>query len=138
MGVTPTVGPFLLPDLLPRLRRAYPALRLYLVEDLTVRLVEELYAGRLDIVLLALPYDCGNLERRALFRDAFKVALPDGPSARGREGDRPRTSAVRRIAPPQGRALSVRARARRLPIGRQAAARLRGGYQSPHPGADGG
>jgi LysR family transcriptional regulator, hydrogen peroxide-inducible genes activator len=79
MGLIATVGPFLMPDVLPRLRRAYPAFRLYLVEDLTARLVEELRAGRLDIVLLALPFeDCRNLETRALFQDAFKVALPNG------------------------------------------------------------
>ena len=78
MGVIPTVGPFLLPEVLPPLRRAYPALRLYLIEDLTARLVEELRAGRLDVVLLALPYeDCRNLETRALFDDPFKVALPN-------------------------------------------------------------
>jgi LysR family transcriptional regulator, hydrogen peroxide-inducible genes activator len=76
MGVIPTVGPFLLPDILPSLRRAYPALRLYLTEDRTARLVEELHAGRLDIVLLALPCDCGNVERRVLFQDPFKVAMP--------------------------------------------------------------
>jgi LysR family hydrogen peroxide-inducible transcriptional activator len=40
----------LLPEVLPPLRRAYPALRLYLIEDLTARLVEELRAGRLDVV----------------------------------------------------------------------------------------
>jgi LysR family hydrogen peroxide-inducible transcriptional activator len=79
MGVIATVGPFLLPEILPRLRRAYPALRLYLVEDLTARLVEELRAGKLDIVLLALPFeDCRNLETRALFQDPFKAALPNG------------------------------------------------------------
>jgi LysR family hydrogen peroxide-inducible transcriptional activator len=89
MGVIATVGPFLLPDILPRLRRAYPALRLYLVEDLTARLVEELRAGRLDIVLLALPYeDSRNLETRALFQDPFKVALPNGhPLAAGKTVD---------------------------------------------------
>ena len=81
MGVIPTVGPFLLPEILPQLRRAYPALRLYLVEDLTARLVEELRAGRLDIVLLALPHeDCRNLETRVLFEDPFKVALAQGHS----------------------------------------------------------
>src|SRR6516165_4505247 len=85
MGVIATVGPFLLPDILPRLRRAYPALRRYLVEDLTARLVQELRAGKLDIVLLALPFeDCGNLETRALIQDPFKVALPHGhPLAAG-------------------------------------------------------
>ena len=89
MGVIATVGPFLLPDVLPRLRRAYPALRLYLVEDLTARLVEGLRAGKLDIVLLALPFeDYRNLETRALFQDPFKVALPHGhPLAAGRAVD---------------------------------------------------
>ena len=85
MGVVPTIGPFLLPNILPRLRRAYPALRLYLVEDLTARLADELHAGRLDIVLLALPYDCGNVEVRVLFRDPFKVALPHGHPLAGRK-----------------------------------------------------
>ena len=94
MGVIETVGPFLLPDVLPRLRRGYPALRLYLVEDLTARLVEELRSGMLDIVLLALPNeDCRNLETRALFQDPFKVALPTGASACGRQGGRHRTTA---------------------------------------------
>jgi LysR family transcriptional regulator, hydrogen peroxide-inducible genes activator len=89
MGVIATVAPFLLPDVLPRLRRAYPALRLYLVEDLTARLVEELQAGKLDIILLALPYeDCRNLETRVLFQDPFKVALPNGhPLAAGKAVD---------------------------------------------------
>ena len=77
VGVIPTVGPFLLPEVLSRLRRAYPALRLYLVEDLTARLVEDLHGGRLDIVLRALPHDdCKNLETLVLFRDSFAVALP--------------------------------------------------------------
>src|SRR5260370_5899487 len=88
MGVISTVGPFLLPKILPRLRRAYPALKLYLVEDLTARLIEGLHAGRLDVVLLALPYDCGNSERRVLFRDPFKVALPRShPLADGKAVD---------------------------------------------------
>jgi LysR family transcriptional regulator, hydrogen peroxide-inducible genes activator len=77
MGVIPTVGPFLLPDVLPHLRRIYPDLRLYLTEDLTVRLVEDLRAGRLDVVLLALPdEECKTLEVRVLFQDPFKFALP--------------------------------------------------------------
>ena len=79
MGVIATVGPFLLPEVLPRLRRAYPALKLYLVEDLTARLVDELRAGRLDIVLLALPHEDGrDLETRGLFQDSFKFAVPKG------------------------------------------------------------
>src|SRR5215831_1084820 len=56
MGTVPTVGPYLLPRVLPGLRDAYGRLKLYLVEDLTERLLESLHQGQLDIVLLALPY----------------------------------------------------------------------------------
>ena len=76
MGTIPTVGPFLLPRVLPSLRRAYSRLRLYLVEDLTERLVESLHRGELDMVLLALPYDCGAVETVILFEDPFVVGLP--------------------------------------------------------------
>jgi LysR family hydrogen peroxide-inducible transcriptional activator len=78
MGVIPTIGPYLLPRLLPELRRAYIQLKLYLVEDLTARLIEALHEGKLDVVLLALPYDCGAVETSILFEDRFIVALPKG------------------------------------------------------------
>lgn len=84
MGVIPTIGPYLLPSVLPGLRRAHPRLQLYLTEDLTARLVEQLHAGKLDIVLLALPYEGGNVESQDLFKDRFVVALqPSHPLAAG-------------------------------------------------------
>lgn len=73
LGVIPTIGPFLLPRILPRLRRAYPQLRLYLTEDMTDRLLEALHAGRLDAALLALPYDCGPAEMKVLWDDPFSL-----------------------------------------------------------------
>ncbi len=76
MGVIPTIGPFLLPRVLPQLRKAYPKLRLFLTEDLTERLVEQLHAGKLDVLLVALPYACGNVESVTLFEDRFSVACP--------------------------------------------------------------
>jgi LysR family hydrogen peroxide-inducible transcriptional activator len=76
MGVIPTIGPFLLPRVLPGLRRSYKELKLYLVEDLTTRLIEELQQGRLDIVLLALPHERGSVETEILFEDPFVVAMP--------------------------------------------------------------
>jgi LysR family hydrogen peroxide-inducible transcriptional activator len=76
MGTIPTIGPFLLPRVLPSLRQAYSRLRLYLVEDLTERLIESLHRGELDVVLLALPYDCGAGETVILFADPFVVGLP--------------------------------------------------------------
>jgi LysR family transcriptional regulator, hydrogen peroxide-inducible genes activator len=83
MGAIPTIGPFLLPAVLPGLRRSYRQLKLYLVEDLTDRLVEQLQEGKLDLVLLALPCDCGSAETEILFEDRFLAALPrDHPLAR--------------------------------------------------------
>ena len=60
LGVIPTIGPFLLPKLMPALRAAFPKLRLYLREDTTARLVDRLTSHRLDLLLLALPCDCGG------------------------------------------------------------------------------
>jgi LysR family hydrogen peroxide-inducible transcriptional activator len=86
LGVIPTIGPFLLPRILPALREAWPKLRLYLREDQTEPLLEQLHGGRLDVVLLALPYDCGNVEAALLFKDEFSVAMRrDHRLARARE-----------------------------------------------------
>lgn len=97
LGVIPTIGPYLLPAVLPGLRRAYRRLQLYLVEDLTDRLVEQLHAGKLDMALLALPYDCGNVETAVLFEDHFLLAFRrDHPFAAERsvEPDRLRSQDV--------------------------------------------
>jgi LysR family hydrogen peroxide-inducible transcriptional activator len=76
LGVIPTIGPFLLPRLMPALRTAFPRLRLYLREDTTARLVDRLAANRLDLLLLALPCDCGGADVAPVARDEFLVALP--------------------------------------------------------------
>ena len=76
IGVIPTIGPFLLPRLMPALRDTFPRLKPWLREDTTARLVDRLETSRLDVVLLALPCDCGNAETVTLARDEFLVALP--------------------------------------------------------------
>lgn len=82
MGVIPTISPFLLPQILPLLRKAYPGLQLYLKEDLTAALLEQLETGSLDVVLLALPYDAANIETMSLFEDRFSlVCRADDPMA---------------------------------------------------------
>ena len=78
LGVIPSVSPFWMPKALPALRKAYPKLRLYLVEDLTERLVAQLDAGTLDALLLALPCDCGTNETTGLGSDPFSVVVPRG------------------------------------------------------------
>jgi LysR family hydrogen peroxide-inducible transcriptional activator len=86
LGAIPTIAPFLLPEVLPALRRAHRGLRLYLREDLTGRLLDRLRAGGLDIALIALPYEAGDLHVRELFRDEFCfVARDDDPAAKEKE-----------------------------------------------------
>ena len=74
LGVIPTIAPFLLPSVLPPLRKAYPDLKLYLAEDQTERIHERLMAGEVDVVLLALPYELRSVEKMPLFRDRFLLA----------------------------------------------------------------
>lgn len=74
LGVIPTIAPFLLPRLLPALRKAYPDLKLYLKEDLTDRVYNRLMDGELDIILIALPYELRNVTEMQLFRDRFYLA----------------------------------------------------------------
>lgn len=78
LGVIPTIAPFLLPRALPALRRAYPDLKLHLKEDMSHILCDDLSAGRLDAVLYALPYPCGDVEQVILFEDPFFAAFPGG------------------------------------------------------------
>lgn len=78
LGVIPTIGPFLLPRAMPRLRESFPKLQLYLREDQTARLLERLDAGELDAVLLALPYALGDFEVMDLGEDRFSIVSPAG------------------------------------------------------------
>lgn len=74
LGVIPTIAPFLLPRLLPPLRKAYPSLQLYLHEDLSQRLYQRLMSGELDVLLIALPYELAQTEQLTLFKDPFRLA----------------------------------------------------------------
>ena len=76
LGAIPTIGPYVLPKILPPLRASYPELRLFLREDRTARLVDQLMGGELDVALIALPYDTGDLEHMVLADDPFWVAMP--------------------------------------------------------------
>ena len=83
MGVIPTIAPFLLPAMLPRLRREWPSLKLYLREETSQAACEALHRGQLDCVLLALPYGCGDVESATLFDDPLFVAFPRGEAPAG-------------------------------------------------------
>lgn len=78
LGVIPTIAPFMLPRILPNLRRQYPELQLYLIEDQTQRIYDRLMAGELDVLLLALPWDMRGVDVSPLFEDSFCLAYRDG------------------------------------------------------------
>ena len=83
LGVIPTIAPFLLPTLLPRLRAQWPDLKLYLREETSQAACTALHRGQLDCVLLALPYSCGDVDSAQLFEDRLYVAFPRGEAPRG-------------------------------------------------------
>src|SRR5262245_48605575 len=78
LGVIPTLGPYLMPHLLPAIRARFPGLVVYLREDLTDQLLERLRQGRLDALLLALPVRGENIVADDLFEEPFVVAMPKG------------------------------------------------------------
>ncbi|MCG8426696.1 MAG: hydrogen peroxide-inducible genes activator [Chromatiales bacterium] len=76
MGVIPTIGPFLLPRVLPVIRQRYPSLELLLVEDRTASLVDKLNRGELEAAIIAFPYDVGQLEQELFWQEDFVLVLP--------------------------------------------------------------
>ena len=76
LGVIPTIAPFLLPAMLPRLRGRWPKLRLFLREETSQAACEALHRGQLDCVLLAVPFACGDVEAAELFDDRLFLAFP--------------------------------------------------------------
>ncbi|MFB0613415.1 hydrogen peroxide-inducible genes activator [Aurantiacibacter poecillastricola] len=76
MSVIPTIAPFLLPRILPRLRKERPQLRLFLREETSDQALESLHHGRADCVLLALPFATGEVEKATICRDNLYVAFP--------------------------------------------------------------
>lgn len=77
LGVIPTVAPYVLPKAMGEVDRLYPDLRLWLKEEPTARLLDSLSKGDIDVALLALEADLGDVETLPLFEDAFVLAVPD-------------------------------------------------------------
>jgi LysR family hydrogen peroxide-inducible transcriptional activator len=76
LGVIPTLAPYVLPKILPALRRQYPELRVELRETQTRVLVDELMRGSLDVLMLALPVLDVETATAPLFEDPFLLAVP--------------------------------------------------------------
>ncbi len=78
LGQFPTLGPYLLPHIVPLLHRQFPHLELMLYEEKTAEIIARLKDGRLDAGLLALPVNVPGLCATALFTEPFRLAVPAG------------------------------------------------------------
>lgn len=77
LGVIPTVAPYVLPWLVPRMGEHFPHCTLRLVENQTAKLVEDLERGELDLLLLAAEADLGSAHVSVLFEDPFRLVAPE-------------------------------------------------------------
>lgn len=78
LGVIPTIGPYLMPQIQRKLHKAFPRLRLYLREEQSKNCVSMMQKGLLDVIILALPYPVEGLECMKLADDGLVVACPKG------------------------------------------------------------
>lgn len=76
MGLFPTLGPYLLPHVVPRVKARFPHLELLLVEEKTEQILNGLSEGRLDAGIIALPVPDENLHAEPLFEEDFLLAVP--------------------------------------------------------------
>jgi LysR family hydrogen peroxide-inducible transcriptional activator len=78
LGVIYTIGPYLLPRIIRALIERYPAMPMILQENFTVRLLEMIRTGEVDVAVLAEPFDTSGLETQPLYDEDFIVAVPRG------------------------------------------------------------
>ena len=77
VGLIPTLAPYLLPRIMPGIRRQYPKLKLWLHEYQTSVLLEQLRRAELDLLILALPVDTDEFSEIQLFDEPFQLAVPE-------------------------------------------------------------
>lgn len=97
LGVIPTLAPYLLPWLVPRLREAFPRLRLVFREMKTSDVLAEITARKIDCGMLALPLDAANLVVEPIFDEPFFVIVPAGHELAGKKSVRESDLQGRRV-----------------------------------------
>ncbi|MCC7247321.1 MAG: DNA-binding transcriptional regulator OxyR [Lysobacter sp.] len=85
LGLFPTLGPYLLPHVVPRIRQRFPQLELLLVEEKTDVILRQLREGKLDAGVLALPLHDEQLHTEFLFEEPFLLAVPESHPLAGRD-----------------------------------------------------
>ena len=78
LGAIYTIGPYLLPKLIPVLRKSAPSMQLLIQENFTHKLAEMLKQGEVDVIVIALPFAEPGVATRALYDEPFLVAVPRG------------------------------------------------------------
>lgn len=78
LGVIYTIGPYLLPRLIPAIHKAAPELTLIIDEDFTTNLTEKLKQGDLDLIIVSTPFEVQGIRTELLYREPLVVALPSG------------------------------------------------------------
>lgn len=78
LGVIPTIGPYLLPELVPILRKSAPNMPLMIEENFTASLVPMLRDGDIDAAIIALPFSVTGVKTRTLYEEPFSVVVPEG------------------------------------------------------------
>lgn len=76
LGIFPTLGPYLLPHVVPRIRQRFPRLELLLIEEKTEAVLHQLRDGKLDAGIVALPIHDDQLHAEFLFEEPFVLAVP--------------------------------------------------------------
>ena len=89
LGVIPTIGPYLLPGLVPILRKRAPAMPLMIEENLTGNLAPMLREGELDVVIIALPFSIPGVRTEVVYEEPFSVVVPEGHRWQARRSVKP-------------------------------------------------
>lgn len=89
LGVIPTIGPYLLPDLVPILRKRAPGMPLAIEENFTGNLAPMLREGELDVVIIALPFALPGVKTQVVYEEPFSVVVPDGHRWQARKAVKP-------------------------------------------------
>lgn len=89
LGVIYTIGPYLLPELIPLLKKRAPDMPLEVEENTTGNLEQQLRNGRLDVIVIALPFGGPGIATRALYDEPFKMVVPADHPLGGRRSIRP-------------------------------------------------
>lgn len=85
LGVFPTLGPYLLPHIVPQFMRHFPSMEILLTEEKSTILLQRLIDGQIDAALLALPVEDPHVTGRKLFSEPFHLAVPSGHVLAGQD-----------------------------------------------------